>query len=137
MSVTANAPLNPSDPFTATFLVRNESALPVHRLQIFGRIEKEWSADGGFMGKFSIVSHPEIEVMLPGETATATVPLTSMPFKPSAPIVGAHIAVWMKYRPSFVFWNRIESFAFTTGAGPNGSLIWYPAAQSEQNPSHP
>jgi hypothetical protein len=131
MSVTANAPLNPSDPFTATFLVRNESALPVHRLQIFGRIDNERSADGESMGKFSIVSHPEIEVMLPGETTTTTVPLTRMFFRPAGAIVSADIVVWMTYRPSFVFWNRTESFPFTTGVGPNGSLIWYPAAESE------
>lgn len=131
ISVTPAEPLDPSNPFSAPFIISNEGVLALHSVSYRVHIREVQSEDGGkviIYKKGITVSDFLISYFSPGEKATTGVPF---PFKFQTPIKSADITFVVIYRPDSLPWHGEQRFRFGLAKKSNNSWIWLPRAMSE------
>lgn len=143
ISIVANPPIDPEDPFSATFFVRNDSILSIYDVRFLRYITKAKAKGSDItISTLCLGSWPAkpISMMKPGETTTV---LFTSAIYLGTPITSGNVVIRVFYSPSFLpgvklpWTTKEEDFRFTTGKDTNGKLIWYPAAESEDNPIRP
>jgi hypothetical protein len=149
VSVASYSNLNPADPFTTPFIITNNSSLPLHNVSARCKVDKlegvklyeeeiecetcpikSISLTGYESGKTESI--PQIES---GESSTF-ICSSDIPISEDGELVnttsttGAEITIFVRYRPSWVFWHHEQRFRFVTAKNANGQLVWIPLPAS-------
>lgn len=131
ISVTPSEPLDPSNPFSAPFIISNEGVLPFHSVSYRVHIREVQSEDGAKVivyKKGITVSDFLISNINPGEKASTGIPF---PFAFQTPIKSADITFVVIYRPDWLPWHGEQRFRFGLAKKSNNSWTWLPRAMSE------
>jgi hypothetical protein len=131
ISVTPSELLDPSNPFSAPFIISNEGVLPFHSVSYRVHIREVQSEDGAkviIYKKGITISDFLISNISPGEKATTGVPF---PFKFQTRIKSADITFVVIYRPDWLPWHGEQRFRFGLAKKSNNSWTWLPRAMSE------
>jgi hypothetical protein len=133
ISVSASAPLNPSDPFSSPFVISNDGYLPIRNVQFLCRLSDVNAQPPGLNLSFENISvmgpdrflgdkSQKIRDIDPGGQATTKCNLS--PLFPVMPIENADIAITVVYQPAFYRSQKVKDFRFITVSGSDGQLRW-------------
>jgi hypothetical protein len=103
LSISPSTPTNPKNPFSASFIIKNESALAIHDIDFGYMVDHIKDKDGHewLSGEPTLKweSVPPIDIINAGESTTLHLP----PLLGNEPITVAELKINVKYRASFTF----------------------------------
>jgi hypothetical protein len=133
--VSAADPVDPNNPFSASFTITNSTMIPLHHVNIYFAL-KELAAGKpftpverpNFEAGAARLLKPEWKDHSPGmdERYTITPGDLVACCKPGwPPIIGAEVGIIVEYNTWILPWKRVKAFAFVTHKQTNGQLYWY------------
>jgi len=130
VSVTTSGPLESSKPFSAPFIISNDSILPIHTItyHISPRNILNYYG-GGVYFKNTIIKPGDFLVnsLGSGERFTIYIPF---PIK-VIPMKSVDMEIIIVYRPDFIPWKQEKHFRFYLAQTLDGRWFWFPKAMSE------
>ncbi len=129
-TVTQSDPVDPSNPFSASFTITNNTFIPLEHVTAFlgiGQIESEPAAAiPNFHPNFSthLVKTNDWENHYLGRDERFAITPSDIFSKGSGKISFADVAIGITYKPWFLPWKMEKMFRFVTHKQPNG-LYWY------------
>jgi hypothetical protein len=123
--ITQTETLNPSDIFSAQFVISNEGPLPINSVTVSCELTRVIYEDPNMHFGWNGIDIPELSPrMKVGERATVPCPLGRF-LKYNSPVVAADIPIYARFRPDFA-WEHNVTYRFITMTDSTGHLHWYP-----------
>jgi hypothetical protein len=132
VSVSRSEPVDPSNPFSASFTITNESFIPLRDVGAamgLGQIVTEPAGMSRFKPDFSsrITSEDWNGHALQMDEKFTITPSTIFALAPGAQLSGADVVIAVTYRPWILPFKREKLSRFVTHRQTNGRLYWYSA----------
>jgi hypothetical protein len=117
--------LNPADPFTARFILRNDGALAINSVSVGCSLGNVFYIDSNSVVDDTFVLLPQIQHMEVGEQSTISCPWSSVDAS-KAPVGKADIAISISFRSDYTWWHVSRAYRFVTVTDSQGHLHWTP-----------
>jgi hypothetical protein len=140
LSVSASDPRVPTNPFSAEFTISNDGPLAIHDVDVayaLGRLRLDWGpiientplnpSDPSFAAIIK-QGRPMTVLLNPTEKLTTTFQL---PGSKQLPLSEVDIAIWISFRPDWLFWRQEKRFRFTSKRSFDRTWHWQSQAVSD------
>jgi hypothetical protein len=124
IKISTKLPLNPKDPFTAPFILENESVFSIYEIEYYYYIrELKTKQNSGIQGIYTQTHRTLVSELASGQRTVIFIILEPYLYFPN--IIKGDIDIHIKYKPRFAFWyeEHIERFITIMDVGKN--LNWY------------
>jgi hypothetical protein len=131
ISISQTTPLNPTDPFSAFFIVSNDDTLTINSVSFDCVIHNLTSSELNVSDSDFEDHNYDLDVLEPGEKTSIKCPLdAAITFAVPPNYDNVDIVLAVRFRVAFLPWFEYRTYRFVIEHGSDGSLSWYPQPNS-------